>query len=269
MLKTTIESELVKKYKTGERNFQQLKLRRADLRGIKLKGADLRGSDLSYANLKGADLSGCDLRGVYLNDANLVEINLEGAKLEGANLTKAYLTGANIQKANLEQAYLTGAFLTAADLTGANLQGIYANNVDWSGATLKGAIYNDESCFDGEFDPAVNGMEKYSPVKIDTHKDKSIEDLLSSINIASECSTRYLGPILTAKYLKGARSEEPWLQNFDISSSGKITYRGAKNETVTTLQIEFFEQWLNKFIKNCSMIIQDFTKVIEEQQVKK
>jgi hypothetical protein len=85
--------ELLKAYRSGERDF---------------RGADLRGADLRGANLYGADLGGADLG---------------GADLGGANLYGAYLGGAYLGGADLRGAYLRGAYLGGADLRGADLRG--------------------------------------------------------------------------------------------------------------------------------------------------
>ena len=86
--------------------------------------ANLRGADLRYANLSGADLSNADLRdaylsGAYLRDAYLRDANLRGADLSDANLRGAYLRGAYLRDANLRGADLRDANLRGADLRGA------------------------------------------------------------------------------------------------------------------------------------------------------
>ncbi len=65
-------SELLEKYKSGERVFIGANLRGANLRGADLIGADLIGANLSGANLRGADLSGANLSGANLSGAYLI-----------------------------------------------------------------------------------------------------------------------------------------------------------------------------------------------------
>jgi uncharacterized protein YjbI with pentapeptide repeats len=93
--------ELINRYQAGERDFKEIKLVRAGLKGV-----DLSEADLSVADLAGADLSAANLSGA----------NLSGAILKGANLTGADLTGADLSWADLGMANLT-----EADLTGANM----------------------------------------------------------------------------------------------------------------------------------------------------
>ncbi|MDY6941292.1 MAG: pentapeptide repeat-containing protein [Cyanobacteriota bacterium] len=108
--------ELLRRYETGEREFD-----RARLSGADLHGAVLHGIDLSEAILAEANLSGADLRGADLSWADLSGANLEGTDLRGAILTRADLSNANLTRANLRKADLSLANLTDADLTDAIL----------------------------------------------------------------------------------------------------------------------------------------------------
>jgi Pentapeptide repeats (8 copies) len=62
--------ELCRRYRQGERNFDN-----TDLSGESLRGLNLRGIDLS-----GANLSHTDLRGTNLTDAKLIGAEVCGAK---------------------------------------------------------------------------------------------------------------------------------------------------------------------------------------------
>lgn len=68
--------------------------KRADLRGVDLRGVDLRGANLHEADLRGANLYRADLRGTNLCEADLHRANLRGADLHRANLYGADLCGA-------------------------------------------------------------------------------------------------------------------------------------------------------------------------------
>ena len=81
--------------------------------------ANLRGAYLSGANLRDADLRGANLSGAYLRYANLRGAYLRGAYLSGAYLFGADLRGANLRDADLRGANLRGAYLLGADLRGA------------------------------------------------------------------------------------------------------------------------------------------------------
>ncbi|NER95142.1 MAG: ATP-binding domain-containing protein [Symploca sp. SIO1B1] len=145
----TDTSELLKRYDTGGRNFQN-----ADLAGAQLAGADLRN-----ANLIGAILRNADLRNAQLDGAKLVIADLTGADLSNASLHKAKLVGAILQEvqlkgadlsraklgnADLNHAQLMGAKLSGADLSGADLTGVDWRQADWSEVNLEGAIMPEE-----------------------------------------------------------------------------------------------------------------------------
>ncbi|MGK7872227.1 MAG: pentapeptide repeat-containing protein [Xenococcaceae cyanobacterium] len=282
-------AEIRKRHASGERNFKKADLSYADLRGADLSYADLRGANLSYANLQEADLSGSDLRESILNRAKLNEANLSRVNLIGANLTKAnlnkanligaYLTkaclkGANLMEACLENAHLNEAHLNGANLKGASLVGAYfigtylmkanlseanLSRAYLSGADLSGAYYSDSTRFDGSFDLINTRMQK---VRLTT-----VEELLSTFNYLSECSNRYLGSRMTAKYFESSRPDFDWLNNFKIDRSAQITFSGVLTEAVSSVQLQWFQKWVNAFIKCCSQIIQDFPTLIDQKQL--
>ena len=147
------ETELITRYKTGERNFinanlrcsrldrasaalrDRICLRDANLSHAFLNEAKLDRVDLSNAELSAADASNADLSQANLSQAKLFRTNLTEANLENANLSGAKLYRACLRRANLAGANLDGADLSFADLRGANL-----NNTSLSGANLKGAM---------------------------------------------------------------------------------------------------------------------------------
>jgi superfamily I DNA and RNA helicase len=146
----TDTSELLRRYDTGGRNFQN-----ADLAGAQLAGADLRN-----ANLIGAILRNADLRNAQLDGAKLVIADLSGADLSGANLRKAKLVGAILRdarligadlswaklgNADLRNAQLVGAKLVGVKLSGADLSGVDLSGVDLSGVDLEGVRMPDGS----------------------------------------------------------------------------------------------------------------------------
>src|SRR5678815_4824346 len=64
-------------------------MRKANLRGARLKrfefsSCDLRGADLSNADVSSASFNDCDLRGTIFTRANVAGADFDGAKTEGA-----------------------------------------------------------------------------------------------------------------------------------------------------------------------------------------
>ena len=102
-------SDIIDRYKSGERDFTQENLFRENLAGVVLTGSVLVEANCCEANLEGADLSYCDLRRVNFHKANLRGANLTGSDLLQANLCEADTTDAVFDNANLHQAnlYLT------------------------------------------------------------------------------------------------------------------------------------------------------------------
>lgn len=63
-------SEVLKRYKAGERNFQ----------GVNLRGQSLRGKNLSGANFSGADFTDAEIQGTKFTNATLTKANFTGVK---------------------------------------------------------------------------------------------------------------------------------------------------------------------------------------------
>lgn len=137
------ETELIARYKGGERNFINANLRCSRLNQQCLKGVNLSHAFLELADLDRVDLSQAELTAVDASNANLDRANLSRAKLFGTNLTEASLENANLSEAKLykacfERANLAGANLNGADLSFADLRGANLTGASFSGANLRG-----------------------------------------------------------------------------------------------------------------------------------
>jgi uncharacterized protein YjbI with pentapeptide repeats len=296
--------QLLERYAAGEKKFRQVQLKKASLKGANLAGIDLRGSDLSYANLKEADLSHADLReaclvGVDLSKANLSRANLQGARLEKTNLKEANLTRASLEGAMLEGAFLTKAIATRANFQGCSLIGAHLNEADlsyanlanayldaayliqtnlqkatltetsligtflsgaaMSGANFKGAYYTEKTNFDVSFDPASAGLRKV--------KKTTLEEVMRAFTHLGECAGRYVGSKMTARYWESSRPDCEWLQNFQVSASGQITFAGNPNETLTFARLLACSQWSDNFVKSCSAIVGQFPSLVDPEKL--
>ena len=261
--------ELKNQYESGQRNFQKIQLRRADLRGLDLSHADLRGADLSYSNLRDVNLSGANLSEVYLDEADLSGANLQGTNLQNASLIKAYLMKTNLENANLSQAYLTGAYLTKAIVINANLAGAYLNGSKLAGADLTGAYYDSKTHFDAGFNVGKLGMKKdhSPPIATPTQERKiTTADLLHTFNHLSQIGIRYLGGSTTAKYWQAARPDDDALKGFEIMRGAEFAFTGESQEEVSKEQLQAVQTWVHKFISSCSHIIQNFTAMVDPKQ---
>jgi uncharacterized protein YjbI with pentapeptide repeats len=189
--------DILKKYVSGERNFDRISLNLTDLHQATIREANLINSNFNLANLKNINLSDSCLDGSYLIRCNLQSANLKrtsfkGACLVGANLKGAYLEeskfdAADLKGVNLQQAYLYKAFLDRADLRQANLQKAVLD-----GAYLEGAYYDETTKFDRRFDPINAGMIlfKNKPARskktVAIAKDCEIETSETLLELASE-----------------------------------------------------------------------------------
>ena len=132
-----------------EADFEGADLGNAILSGADLRGANLRGAWLSRVRLSKAEVIAVFLRGDDPSDANLSEADFEGADPSGADLSGTDLLSADLSMANLRWADLSGADLfyadlsyadlKEADLSEANLMWADLSGADFSGADLKGA----------------------------------------------------------------------------------------------------------------------------------
>lgn len=304
LLTTNFIKEIQDKYNRGERNFQNYDLKKVVLRGINLKEVNLSGVDFSYADLRDVDFSGANLRNccfhgadlrnsnlshtrlaeadltdAMLNQSSLVKAdcrkatfvkthltkaNLENAYLNEANLNEACLNEANLSKANLKKVNLENAFLI-----GANLTQTYFNESDLSGAYLMSCVL-DKTCFKGaKYDEKTKFKVGANPQELGMKKKNVVltKELLDNINKLSKYSQKYLGSTISVKYWHSSRPECDWIKKFTIDDSGLISFSGSTKESVEDLQIKWYEQWINQYIKSCSMIIKGFENLIKEDNL--
>lgn len=144
-ISVTDAGELLKRYDTGGRNFQNADLTGAQLAGADLRNANLIGAILRGANLRNAQLDGAKLIIADLSNADLTNANLRKAKLVGVNLREAQLNGADLSWAKLSNADLRNALLVGANLVGANLTTADLSFADLMDANLDGADLSDVS----------------------------------------------------------------------------------------------------------------------------
>jgi Pentapeptide repeats (8 copies) len=124
----------------------------AFLTDVDLRGADLGNLHLSRADLRGAVLDYADSR-VDRRQPNSSYPDLSGASLQGASLRCAHLEGTKFQDAKMDGADLRGADLRKfppRTPDGESTQ----ENAKLDGASLTGAIWNEQTQWPDNFDPA-------------------------------------------------------------------------------------------------------------------
>ena len=251
------KNRLEEQYALGSRNFSKIDLEKADLENTFLSRVEMKQANLNYANFKNADLSDADLTessliNTELYKAHLSGINLSKANLTQTNFTQSILNQANFTQACLKKACLIGTVLIEADLSEADLSGADISGANLSETNLKGTIYDSDTIFPTDFDPQSRGMiNKFG-----------IEDSIDRFNHLCECSSKYLGNTMTAKYFDSSRPNFDWFKLFTIDKSSKIIFQGNPREPLTPKQLELFQQWMNSFTKSCSSIIKGFAQMI-------
>lgn len=250
-------SQIIERYNSGEREFENIDLSNADLREVNLSDANLRGANLSNAILIKANLKRADLTG-----ANLKRASLHKAKLQGTCLHKTNLFLSDLIQADLSGADLSSSMMDAADLTNAKLCGADLSDADLSGADLSetdltAVCYNDKTHFDRNFNPDKIA----APQKLKI----TVAQIVEKLNYLSQYSNSYLGSKMTIKYWQSSRPDFDWLKKIQFDSSAKINFAGVMSEPITSLQLQWTQKWVNTFIKSCSQIIQDFPALIKQK----
>jgi Pentapeptide repeats (8 copies) len=124
-----------------------------------LTNADLRGAALGNLHLNRADLRGTVLDyadgRVDLRQPNSSYPDLSRASLQDASLRCAHLQGTNFQGALMDRADLRGADLRRFPPRSSGTPSTQ-KNADLAGASLTGAIWNEQTQWPDDFDPARN-----------------------------------------------------------------------------------------------------------------
>ncbi|EAZ93602.1 pentapeptide repeat-containing protein [Crocosphaera chwakensis] len=233
--------------------------------GIDLKGANLRGVNLSFANLEGAnlteaDLSGAILIGVNLKGANLSRANLNGANLQGSNLSETEiicgsLVDSNLRGVNLQKSHLDATIVTRANLQGANLSQAFLYGVNLEEAILTGAYYDSQTQF-GDMDNLIK-------TQLQTQVEVTVEESLAKFNRICQLVSRYLGELLTKKFLTSSCPNTEKLKRFQlVNSSIKMNNVNSSHYFLSISELSNLQFWLNNFIRNSSKIVHTLPKII-------
>ena len=249
--------QLINRYSQGERDFTKIQLKQLNLENIFLCRANLSQANIDRANLKNADLSDVDLTASFLvevdlSNAHLSRANLRNTNSARANFSLAVLTRANFNHACLDSANFESAVLIEADFSNASLLGANLSKTDLSHANFVGALYNSQTNFPSNFDPASKGMINQSTVR----------ELLAKLNSLCQHSSKYLGNVMTTKYLVSSRPKSEWLQQFTIDQDCQIVFSENLDIISTAKELQLFQKWQNSFIKSCSVIVKDFKNMV-------
>lgn len=254
------EINFLEQYRLGETKFYRAKLNSINLENQLLHKLELIEADFNYANLEktilnDSDLSKSSLIEARLKAANLNEVNLLAANLKDASLSLAKLTKVNLTAACLTNVSFYAAQLNSVDLSFCNLFGAFFGDVDLSNVILKRAYYDDYTYLPHGFDPIGAGMVHKSCIE-------SLDSIVARFNSICTISNRYLGNIITARFLRFSRPDFGWLEQFEIDRKNQIILTKSLPSLLTSQQLYYFETWINSFVKSCSDIVKNFPKFI-------
>lgn len=95
-----------------------------------------------------------------------------------------------------------------------------------------------------------------------------LKDVLAAINVLSQLTAKYLGTLMVANYWKATRPTEAWLSHFQVERSGQLTFAvQAPSERLPLLtpeQHQCLQAWVAAFIEQCSKVMRNFTKLVQE-----
>jgi serine/threonine-protein kinase len=101
-------SEILERYKRGERDFHELDISDGVTDKTSFRGAVLDGADFSRCFIE-ADFSGARLRGCRFVRANVKTCMFDGADLQNADFSEAPIDGASFTDCKFEGASFEGA----------------------------------------------------------------------------------------------------------------------------------------------------------------
>ncbi len=205
---------------SGDSSFRLI-LDKADLWGIKFRGANL-----SSGTFKGSRFRGLGEDGRWdtyddwvsdLNQARMTQANLAEANLSRVSMIRADLSRAILNKANLSNARLSGANLSSAQLLGADLRNAVLQNASLTGADLGDAKLNEADMYAARLGRAIAVGAQLSfanLVKTDWQGSDLSGAYLDRANLsdANLSATRLTGAVLNSANLENAN-----LRNADLS----------------------------------------------------
>ena len=260
ILNKLAEINFLEQYKLGKLKFNRAKLDSINLEKQVLLRLELIEASLNYANfektiLNNSNLSKSSLVEARLQAANLNKVNLSAANLSNASLSLTKLTEVNLTGACLINVSFYAAQLNRVDLSFSNLFGAFFCDVDLSNVILKGAYYNDNTYLPQNFNPLNAGMVHESCIE-------SLNSIITRFNSICTTSNRYLGNIITAKFLHFSRPDFDWLNQFEINRKNQIILKESSPDLISPQQLYYFENWIDLFIQSCSKIVKNFHKFI-------
>ncbi|MGF1523774.1 MAG: hypothetical protein ACFBSF_15770 [Leptolyngbyaceae cyanobacterium] len=94
---------------------------------------------------------------------------------------------------------------------------------------------------------------------------------IASLNALTNGTAKYLGPTVTANAWRATRPESPRLEKLQCDREGHFKYRfdaaDSSDGIISIEEHELLEQWVQAFIKRCSLIIRDYPTTVLQQSL--
>ncbi|MBW4441074.1 MAG: hypothetical protein KME10_07550 [Plectolyngbya sp. WJT66-NPBG17] len=94
-----------------------------------------------------------------------------------------------------------------------------------------------------------------------------LKDLIDAFNQLNQFTTKYLGVAVITNYLKRSRPAMAWMEQFQITRSGQISFVGELSgleQAVSAQEHEWFRSWVAQFIHRCSQAVRDYAVLVEQ-----
>ncbi len=115
-MKKLTEKDIIKLYKTGVRDFSNIKAPLSDFSGIDLSRASFKNSDLKYSSFFKANLTNVDFSGTDLKWSDFSFSNVKGAKFTNANLSWSNLNNIQVDNTDFSFAQIQWCTIFNVDL---------------------------------------------------------------------------------------------------------------------------------------------------------
>lgn len=145
-----------------DRDLQNVRLYRANLRGVSFYRVNLQTCKLTSADLSEANFHEVNARGNNWFRANcaaaqLYKTDLSGSEMYEVNFSQAQLNKSRFYRSDLRSAKLEGAKLKGSDLRQANLAGANMSGATLEDTNVEGAVFDLETIWPKDFDPEQAG----------------------------------------------------------------------------------------------------------------
>lgn len=185
------------------------------------------------------------------------------------NNTLLVLTGEKLDTQAYQSAImpLQEALQTDLDSTVASLQGL----VESLGLDTKPSYTKEQPSAAGTTSPAVDAPSAPLQSPFPPQTVYQWEDGIGALNSLTDATAKYLGQTIAANTWRTTRPDGPGLESLQFDREGHFSYAlgGAtkRDRTISPEDHEILLQWVQNFIKRCSLIIRNYPEMVLQQSL--